>query len=159
MSNMSPFEIRKGQPAMEDNALELDAEMQQVLSDLRSSVHAWSDAAYHRPRTIPSAEHRVWRSALGWALGCLLAAGAVSTGLYQSQHKPDRNQTAQQTVQPHSGTAVQQNSAKSYAAMVQEQPAGEEDDALMAKVDSEVSRQVPSAMDPLAQLLDEDGSE
>jgi hypothetical protein len=159
MNKMSPIEMRQDGREVSSCELQLEEEMQQVLSDLRTSVHAWSEAAYHRPRTITSAERRVWRHALGWALGCLLAAGTVSTGVYHYEHKAALNQTALQTAQQHTETALRQDNAQTGAAVVQEQKAGEEDDALMAKVDSDVSRQVPSAMEPLAQLLEEDGNE
>jgi hypothetical protein len=48
--------------------------------------------------------------------------------------------------------------------MQQQQPAAaprvrEEDEDLLAKVDSDVSRQVPSSMEPLAQLMAADESE
>jgi hypothetical protein len=40
--------------------------------------------------------------------------------------------------------------------LVAEQRASQEEEDLLAKVDSDVSREVPSAMEPLAQLMTED---
>jgi hypothetical protein len=39
---------------------------------------------------------------------------------------------------------------------LREQQAKEEEEDLLAKVDSDVSREVPSAMEPLAQLMDDE---
>ena len=127
----------------------LDAELAQLLGNFRLSVHAWSEAAYSRPRRAlaEAPRYRVWRLATGWALGCVLVAGAVSGGV-QVRHRK------------------QQESAR-IAALKQAEPterqrlATEEkdrDEELLAKVDSDVSREVPSAMEPLAQLMAEDES-
>jgi len=40
-----------------------------------------------------------------------------------------------------------------------EERAGQEEEDLLAKVDGDVSREVPSAMEPLAQLMAEDESQ
>jgi hypothetical protein len=91
---------------------------------------------------VKTVRQRSWRLAAGWALGCVLVAGSVSGGVYERHHRQElaRIATAQQT--------EQQRAAR-------EQRAREEED-LLAKVDSEVSREVPSAMEPLAQLMAED---
>ena len=44
---------RESAQSVEDPALD------RVLSDFRSSVHAWSDALYNRPRPITAASSRV----------------------------------------------------------------------------------------------------
>jgi hypothetical protein len=118
-------------------------EFAQALENFRLSIHAWSEAEYSRPRTaVKTVRQRSWRLAAGWALGCVLVAGSVSGGVYERHHRQElaRIATAQQT--------EQQRAAR-------EQRAREEED-LLAKVDSEVSREVPSAMEPLAQLMAED---
>jgi hypothetical protein len=91
---------------------------------------------------VKTVRQRSWRLAAGWALGCVLVAGSVSGGIYERHHRQElaRIAAAQQ--------AEQQRVAR-------EQRAREEED-LLAKVDSEVSREVPSAMEPLAQLMAED---
>jgi hypothetical protein len=136
---MSDFESRRA----DGDALD-DADLQQALANFRSSVHAWSEAAYSRSRgaLAASGRRRVWRLAAGWALGCALVAGGVSGGFYE---RHQRQETAR--------------IAAAHEAERQRQLAAQrarEEDELLAKVDSDVSRQVPSAMEPLAQLMAED---
>ncbi len=122
----------------------LDPMLQQTLKDFRRSVLSWSDAAYSRPRAALSAAPRrqVWRLAAGWALGCALLAGSVSGGLYEQHRRREVARIAE-------AREVERQKA------VAEQRSLEEED-LLAKVDSDVSREVPSAMEPLAQLMAED---
>ena len=122
---------------------ETDADLEQVLQNFRSSVHAWSDAELSRPRTVSSSmRRRSWRLAAGWALGCALIVGGVSGALYERQHEAEMAKIkAQQDAETQRQLAAQR--AK-YA---------EEE---LAKVDSDVARDVPSAMEPLAQLMAED---
>jgi hypothetical protein len=126
--------------------MDWDVELEEALKDFKSSIHAWSKAAYHRPRTLSGdVRRRSWRLAAGWALGCLLVAGSVSGGMFERQHRLElaRIAAAQQEVE-------QQK-------QLREQQAREEDEEdLLAKVDSDVSREVPSAMEPLAQMMTED---
>ncbi len=129
------------QARLEDDAI--DPVLEQTLANFRASVLAWSEAAYNRPRTaLAAAPHRaVWRLAAGWALGCALIAGGVSGGLYERHHSMEMARIAAMRA------AEQQR-------LMAEQRAREEED-LLAKVDSDVSREVPSAMEPLAQLMAE----
>jgi len=122
-----------------DEGREFEAKIEQALKDFRSSVHAWSEAEYSRPRAVKLVHLRSWRVAAGWALGCVLAAGSLTGGLYERHHQQELAKIA----------ARQQKLAA-------EQRASKEQDDLLAKVDSDVSRQVPSAMEPLAQLMAED---
>ncbi len=125
-----------------------EADLAQALRNFRASVHAWSNAELSRPRAIALAAHRhSWRFAAGWALGCLLAAGSLSAGLYQHH----RNQTLVRMAYERQ-IEQQQFHARQSAVSAQ---AGQGDASLMAAVDSDVSRPVPSAMEPLAQLMDE----
>ena len=121
-----------------------DAELEQALKDFKSSVHAWSDAAYSRPRSLAQqVRHRSWRLALGWALGGLLVAATVSGGLVERQHKLELARAA-----------AQQRAAAAQQEQTQQQAAAKEDEEdLLAQVDSDVSRQVPSALEPLAQMM------
>jgi uncharacterized membrane protein len=121
---------------------ELD-KLDEALRDFRLSVHAWSDAVYSRPRAAV-APRQVWRLAAGWALGCVLVAGCASAGLWQHHQREMRSATARMAEQER--RAVQQRN----------QQARQEDEDLLAKVDSDVSREVPAAMEPLAQLMAED---
>ena len=120
---------------------ESDPVLEQALRNFRSSVHAWSEVANSQPRQAV-ARTVSWRLTLGWALGCVLAAGSVGGGLYERHHRQEAARMAAES-------ARQQKVAA-------EQRAREEDEDLLAKVDTDVSRQVPSAMEPLAQLMAED---
>jgi hypothetical protein len=67
-----------------------DPALDRVLSDFRSSVHAWSDAAYNRPRPIAAASQgAVWRKAAAWALGSMLVIGAAGGGVLESRHRQE----------------------------------------------------------------------
>jgi len=124
-----------------------DVELEQALKQCRDSVHAWSEAAYKRPRTLAhEVRHRSWRLAAGWALGCALAVGSVGGGLYERHYRQEMARMA-----------AEQRAAEQQR-QVREQQAREQDEDLLAKVDSDVSREVPSAMEPLAQLMAEDES-
>jgi len=125
---------------------ELDEEMKQALGNFRLSVEAWSAAAYSRPRGVIQAHgRRIWRLAAGWALGCALVVGAAS-GVVHEQH------LRQEQVR-----AVAAAQAERQRIEAERQVRDEEE--LLAKVDSDVSRQVPSAMEPLAQLMAGDESQ
>ncbi len=126
----------------ENREREMD-EMDEALSDFRLSVHAWSADVFSRPRVaVQPVQRRIWRLAAGWALGCVLIAGTASGGVYEHLHR--------------------EQLARIEAARIAEQQrlaaierARQEED-LLAKVDSVISREVPSAMEPLAQLMAED---
>jgi len=127
---------------------ELTPELDLALREFRSSVHAWSEAAYNRPRSAVAAVRRkqVWRLAAGWALSGVLLAG-VSTGGWE-HHRQEMKIAAARLVEQQRRLAAQQRARQ------------EEEDLLakvdLAGVDSDVSREVPSAMEPLAQLMAED---
>jgi hypothetical protein len=78
--------------------------------------------------------------AAGCALGCALIAGGVSGGVYERHLKQARV-----------AAALEAEHQRQLAA-------DREAEELMADVDSDISRQVPSAMEPLAQLMAEDES-
>jgi hypothetical protein len=123
---------------------EQDSELNKALKDFRLSVHAWSDAAFSRPRTAIAAvaPKRIWRLAVGCALGCVLVAGGASVGLWQHHQREIELRITQARI------AEQQRLAALQAQ--------QDDEDLLAKVDSDVSREVPIAMEPLAQLMAED---
>jgi uncharacterized protein HemX len=117
-----------------------------VLANFRASVTAWSDAELGRTRApLKTVRQRSWRLAAGWALGCVLVAGGVGGGFHQHQQKL---QVARMAA---AARAAEQQR------VIAEQRAREEED-LLANVDSDVSREVPSAMEPLAQLMSDDES-
>jgi hypothetical protein len=127
----------------EGQGQELAPELDEALRNFRLSVHAWSEAALTRSRTpVPLGSRRSWRLAAGWALGCALIAGGVSGGVYEHHH---RQEMAKMTA---ARAAEQQRLAADERAR--------EEEELLARVDSDVAREVPSAMEPLAQLMAED---
>lgn len=127
----------------------LDPALKQALGDFKASVHAWSDAVYARPRTVSSAVvRRSWQLAAGWSLAVLLMAGTVSGGFYAHHQHIVAAQLAAQRA------AVQQKQAAHDRAQKQ----AEEDEEMLATVDTTVSREVPTAMEPLAQLSEESES-
>ncbi|MGD0858526.1 MAG: hypothetical protein ABR912_04320 [Terracidiphilus sp.] len=146
------FGDRRGEPAERDRQAEPDASetgelaLEQALKDFRMSVCAWSEAAYSRPRTAARVvRQRSWRLAAGWALGLALVAGGVSGAVFE---RHQRQQVAR--------AAAEQRLVQERQRLIREQQAREEEEDLLAKVDRDVSRQVPSAMEPLAQLMAED---
>jgi len=122
-----------------------DELLEQALSNFRLSVHAWSEDAYHRPRTVAVVSRRIWRLAAGWALSGALAVGVAVGGVQEHRHHQELARIA----------AAQQVERQRLAT---EQLAREEDE-LLAKVDSDVSRTVPSAMEPLAGLAADEDSQ
>ncbi len=120
-----------------------DLLLEQALVNFRSSVHAWSTAELSRVRpAVKAKRQRSWRQAAGWALASVLVAGAVSGGFYEHHRQELRIAAAARQ-------AEQQRAARALQAR-------EEEEDLLAKVDSDISQTVPSAMEPLAQLMDED---
>jgi hypothetical protein len=124
-----------------------DPELAQVLSDFRECVTVWSEAELSRSRTAAQGiGHRSWRLAAGWALGCALLVGGVSGGMYQRHQRQEQARIA-----------AAAHLAEQQRQMAAQRAQAEEED-LLAQVDSDVSREVPSAMEPLAQLMAEDES-
>ena len=127
--------------AREDDGLELQPELREAIGNFKSSVDAWSENMLSRPREAKEPVRTNWGLVTKWALGCAVFIGTVSGGVYENHR--------------------QQEAAKVEAARIAEQQhelaaqrAKDEAD-LMAKVDSDIARQVPSALEPLASLMDE----
>lgn len=137
-----------------------DPELVQALKHFKASMDAWSDAGLSLPRTVAKTDaRRVWRFAASWALGCVLAAGSLTIAVHEFVHsKAAAGQTAQKTMQKEPAAAQAagaqaQNRAPAPAADWQK--AGAQDEDLLASVDKDVSEQVPAALEPLAQLMDD----
>ncbi len=125
-----------------------DAQLEEALRNFRLSVHAWSEAELSRPRTATlTARQWNWRLATGWALGCVLVLGGASSAIFERH---------QRQVELARVTAQRQAEHQRELAL---QRARAEEDQLLAKVNSDVSRDVPDAMEPLAQLMDDDGNQ
>ena len=120
---------------------ELEPEVREALGNFKASVDAWSEAMMSHPRDVKSPARTDWGRVTKWALGCVVFAGTVSGGVY-SNHR-------------------QVEAAKVEAARIAEQQRElalqrvKEEEDLMAKVDSDVAREVPSALEPLASLMQE----
>lgn len=129
--------------------LQADAKLEQALTDFRASVHAWSEAAYSRQPTVETTvRRRSWRLAAGWALGCVLLAGGITTGIVEHQRQDEATRMAEAGQQ-------QAREQQQTAAKVQ---ARQQDPGLLAKVDDDTSQEVPDAMEPLARLMEENGN-
>jgi hypothetical protein len=129
-----------------------DAAVAQALRNFKANVDAWCELAMSRPRTTVKPVHRSWRMAAGWALGCVLAAGSVAGAVYERQHKRELARIA-------AAKAATQKAAQERLAAEQQsasQADNEADQDLLATVDSDISRAVTAAMEPLAQMMDED---
>ena len=123
-----------------DSGASLDPDMEKALRHFRLSVHAWSDAVYRLPRLEKAAPRRMaWRRAAAWALGSVLVAGGAGGGLLGYRHQ-----------QEHARIAAVREAEKQR--QLQEQRAREAEQEL-ARVDADVSREVPAALEPLGQLM------
>jgi hypothetical protein len=123
-----------------------DQVVEEALRNFKASVDAWSEAAYDRPRTVRAVRYG-WRSAAAWALGCVIAAASVSGAMYEHRHQQELAGIA-------AAKAARQKAAEAKLA-AEQQTANIADQDLLATVDDDISRAVPAAMEPLAQLMDE----
>ena len=162
----------------------MELELEQALKHFKSSVDAWSEAAYNRPRTAAKlAVRHGWRMAASWALGCAVVMGSLAGAMHVVVHRQEmariaaqkaaeqRAAAAQGTTQPAGAQPVSaQTDKKTPAATMRKVSATQDsaqardsargqDEDLMASVDSDVSQAVPAAMEPLAQLMDDNGTQ
>ncbi len=133
---------------------ETDAGLNEALADFRSSVNAWSEAAYSRARMAEiRVQRRSWRLAAGWALGCALVAGGITGGVVEHQRQQEATRIAaadgQQAERPQMAMELNQAASQDHS----------QDAGLMAKVDSDTAQEVPDAMQPLAQLMENVGDQ
>lgn len=136
------------EPLGEPNGgLALEPDMEQVLRDFRTSVHAWSEAVYHRPRLLGKVapQRTAWRKVAAWSLGSVLVLGLAGGGSLEYRHRQEQARIAAAREAEHQR-------------QVAEQRAREAEEEL-AKVDSAVSRETPNALEPLAQLMAEDDNQ
>jgi hypothetical protein len=176
---MSREQNRSGENPQMD--MEPDLEVAQALKHFKASMDAWSYAAMSQPR--PAAKLAVrhsWRMVAAWALGCLLVMGSLAgtvREIYQRQEMAriaaqktaqkiaeERAAAARVTAQPASAQPIAESDKKTPAATTRKasatmDSAEAQDEDLLASVDSDVSREVPAAMEPLAQLMDDNGTQ
>jgi hypothetical protein len=123
-----------------------DVRLEEALSNFRLSVHAWSETVM-RPfaPAIAATPHGIaWRRTLVWAMGVVVAVGAASGGIYEHH----RQQVLAWQAQQRQIELEQRAQAARRAA---------EMDQLLANVDRDVSQEVPDALEPLAQMMTDDG--
>jgi hypothetical protein len=120
-----------------------DEKMLSALRDFRASVHAWSEGEFSRPRRVVSLEHRnAWRRSVIWALSLVMAAGVAGTGVYEHHQRAELARQVQ----------VQREMEQKRQLEAQKAKEAEED---LARIDRDISREVPSAMEPLTQFTDD----
>ena len=124
-----------------------DPKLREALQDFRANVHAWSDAAYSARRTESVRPAAVWRRTVAWALSLTLSIGAVSGALY------DRHHQRVLAEQQHQRELQMEQQQKQLAAEQHER----DSEDLLANVDSDIAREVPAAMEPLAEMMTDDG--
>lgn len=121
----------------------MDPALQQTLRDFKANVHAWSEAEFNRPRAVSAVVvRRTWRMAAGWSLAAVLVGGAISGGLYErEQHQREL-----------AHIAAARAAAQEHATAEEQAKTRVQEDDLLANVDSDVSQEVPDALEPLAAL-------
>lgn len=124
-----------------DEAEMLTPEMREALGNFRTSVDAWSEAMMSRPREVKAPARANWGLITKWALGCMVFAGTVSGGVYSNHRQVE-------------AAKIEAARIAEQRRQLAEQRVKDEED-LMAKVDNDVTREVPSALEPLASLMDE----
>jgi hypothetical protein len=123
--------------------LSLDSELERVLGDFRASVHAWSEAASNRPRTVlDTGRQTAHRRPLAWAVGCLMMGVLAFGGVKEMEHRLN------------AARAEALRQVEQQRLMLEERTRESED--LLAKVDSDIAREAPDALEPLAQLMADD---
>lgn len=122
----------------------IDPTLQAALLEFRQTVQAWSDEEYARPRRVvqPATRHGLTRRSLAWALGLIVAVGAGSGAVYERHHQQE--------------LAKQEAQRQAEQQRVLAQKHAQETDLLLANIETDVSREVPSAMEPLAQMMTDD---
>jgi len=173
--------MRQGTDKADD--LELEPELRDALSSFRQSVDAWSEAVATRPRTVtPTVRLLSWRLVLGTALSCLVVAGSLTVVVarYRNPQTADGQAAPHATVQTaQAAGATAQTAEENLRAeaaardlvAIEQMLAGQDnldeqgegrvtnDEQLLAAVDTDLKRQVPRVMEPLAQLGQESVTE
>ena len=140
--NRNDQDVNLTGPAGNPDAIE--PELREALGDFKLSVEAWSEAMISRPREARPPARTNWAAVNKWVLGCVVFAGTVSSALYQNhkQVEADRIEAARVAEQQRATEAAKLSTVN--------------EENLMADVDSDVARQVPSALEPMATLMAED---
>lgn len=134
------------------NALEetLEPELREALGNFKSSVTTWSEAMMSRPREVKAPARTNWAFVAKWALGCVVFAGTVSGGIYQNHRQVEAAKAAV--------AAAAARATEQQRELAEQTTKEQSADELMANVDSDIARQVPSALQPMASLMTDDES-
>lgn len=160
---------------------EVEPEVSEALRNFGASVKAWSAAVAREPQSMRRPARQLgWRLALSVAMGCLLAVVMLTVAVARYRaHVPGAKEVARASAPQTSPSARQIAAAQPQADATQEEelasaardlvaverllaredgqnPPNEgevnTEDELLSAVRGDVMRQVPSAMEPLAQL-------
>lgn len=138
---------KRAEEPREEDFLEMETQdevLRQALGEFKDSVHAWSEAEWTRSRRVDAtAPHRIWRRATGWTLAGVLLAGTTSGGVYVFHEHALAVQ------------AAQAREVERQRAVAAEKARAQQEEEMLASMDTAVSRVVPSAMEPLVELADE----
>lgn len=146
----------------QDDLAVIEAELGPVLGGFRENVKSWSEGTCSSLRAeiyTPSAH---WKRALGWAVGCAVSVVGVA-GVVQIQHHGSSSSVEPQIAMSEKVAEVEpvplvpQRAPEPTRIERPRQQAHPED--WMAKVDSDVSRQIPEVLEPLAQWTTDDGEQ
>lgn len=150
-----------------EDVSEQDRELGEAIAHFKASIDAWSDAAQSQPRTIAYAAARRsrWWTA-SWAIGSVLTAALLAAaGVRQAVHRQtmasrgphraiEQAATEPSTAAPEAAPPVSaQTGEREPADATVSKNTVAQNDALLASVDRDLSREVPAAMEPLAQLM------
>ena len=117
-----------------------------AIGDFKACVDAWSQAALSRPRTAAKTVRRSWRLVAAWALGCAVAAASAGGAWYEHRRQLEQARIAAARAAAQAAAQEKLSAGPSSAR--------ETDQDLLAAVDNDISRAVPAAMEPLAQMMD-----
>jgi hypothetical protein len=165
MGGVDQAELNQLGEALREFRLSVHAWTAQVQNAQPQEVLGWNEAVIGQPQRLSagSSRPRVRQLALGWAMGCVLVAAGLLAGIWE-HHRQLASLNAARVAEPHWMAPVQQGKrilepgelAQNKLAqdrLAQDKPVQEAKEDLLARVDSDVSRQVPSAMEPLAELM------
>ena len=133
-----------------DEAETLEPELREALGNFKASVDAWSESMMSRPREEKAPTRTNWDLLTKWALGTAVFVCTVSGGVYQSFRQ-------QESAKVEAARIAEQQRQQAAQQAKEQQDSALNEEELMAKVDSDISREVPSALEPMASLM-EDGN-
>ena len=124
----------------------IEPELRRALANFKSSVDAWSDSAMSRPREAKIPAQTNWGLITKWVLGCAVFAGTITGAVYQNYLQREMANAEAMRI------ATQQRELAEQRLKAQEEE-------FIAGVDSDVAREVPSALEPLALMTEDENSD